>query len=330
MSLSALESALGHALDFGTIYIGRVNATDVAVQNKPNGSTIYGRYPKDMWIAARTVPNGNDWYATPWKGKATVSGYMMGDYVSNRTSKTSTALCATGIANKMDDPFMNISGSETRTHHFSELYEKERPKPAKFNLKSTLKSSLHKSCKEVRYVIKFIISLMGNALVCRKELETMCMILKELYQKVFHEQFDFSDLDKRIKLQKAVYLLENMGLNIGDYSFSWAKYGPYSLRLDGDAQACMLRDLQQVDFSDFAINRFKKLSEYLQESYVPYNERKWIESIASIHFLQNACHLSTQNALDVLMKRKEYLNNVSLNQRAAKIADTINSLGIIN
>lgn len=171
---------------------------------------------------------------------------------------------------------------------------------------------------------------MGSALVCRKELETMCMILKELYQKVFHEQFDFSDLDKRIKLQKAVYLLENMGLNIGDYSFSWAKYGPYSLRLDGDAQACMLRDLQQVDFSDFAINRFKKLSEYLQESYVPYNERKWIESIASIHFLQNACHLSTQNALDVLMKRKEYLNNVSLNQRAAKIADTINSLGIIN
>ncbi|MBR6862090.1 MAG: peptidoglycan-binding protein [Acidaminococcaceae bacterium] len=112
-SLAALENTLGHALDFGTIFIGKVSANDVAVRNKPNGTTIYGRYPKDMWIAARTVPNDNDWYAVLWKGKTTVSGYMMSTFVPNRTSKMSTALCATGIANNLvgkTKTFLGLSG----------------------------------------------------------------------------------------------------------------------------------------------------------------------------------------------------------------------------
>lgn len=112
-SLSALENTLNHALDYGTIYIGRVNATDVAVRNKPNGTTVYGRYPKDMWIAARTVPDEAGWYATHWKGKTTVSGYMMESFISNRTSKTSTASCVKGIANNLvgkSKTFLGLTG----------------------------------------------------------------------------------------------------------------------------------------------------------------------------------------------------------------------------
>lgn len=66
----------------------------------------------------------------------------------------------------------------------------------------------------------------------------MCDVLKEIYRKVYNETFIYGKLDHRIKLQKAVYILENMGVHVGDYSFSWNKYGPYSLGLDSDAQKC--------------------------------------------------------------------------------------------
>lgn len=54
----------------------------------------------------------------------------------------------------------------------------------------------------------------------------MCEVLKEIYRKVYNEPFVYDNLDSRIKLQKAVYLLENMGVDVGDYSFSWNKYIP--------------------------------------------------------------------------------------------------------
>ena len=39
----------------------------------------------------------------------------------------------------------------------------------------------------------------------------MCDVLKEIYRKVYNETFIYGKLDHRIKLQKAVYILENMG-----------------------------------------------------------------------------------------------------------------------
>ena len=65
-SLTQLENSLHRPLDQGTIYIGRVNDSGVAVRNKPSasGSTVYGRYREDMWCAARKVPGTTQWYAT--------------------------------------------------------------------------------------------------------------------------------------------------------------------------------------------------------------------------------------------------------------------------
>lgn len=48
----------------------------------------------------------------------------------------------------------------------------------------------------------------------------MCDVLKEIYRKVYDESFNYCEVDDRIKLQKVVYLLENMGVQVGDYSFS--------------------------------------------------------------------------------------------------------------
>ena len=59
--------------------------------------------------------------------------------------------------------------------------------------------------------------------------------LKAIYEKIYSSSFTYEDFENRKKLQKAVYLLENMGVAVGDYSFSWDSYGPYSLSLDDEA-----------------------------------------------------------------------------------------------
>jgi len=151
----------------------------------------------------------------------------------------------------------------------------------------------------------------------------MCMILREIYRSIYLEDFVYENLEDRIKLQKAVYLLENMGLNVGDYSFSWAKYGPYSPHLDGDARFCMTKKPGKVHFSEQANKAFTKVKDMLEIPHDPYSTRYWIEDIASIHFLRNVCHYSEEKALSVLVKQKKYLNNRSLNTQAAQLANMI-------
>ena len=52
--------------------------------------------------------------------------------------------------------------------------------------------------------------------------------LKTLYARIYHENFSYTESEKRMKMQMAVYLLQEMGAPIGDYSFFWYKHGPYS------------------------------------------------------------------------------------------------------
>ena len=116
----------------------------------------------------------------------------------------------------------------------------------------------------------------------------MCDVLKEIYRKVYDEAFVYGKLDHRIKLQKAVYILENMGVHVGDYSFSWNKYGPYSLGLDSDARKCDSKEEQEIIFSDIAESGFQKIRKYISEQ-ISYTCVQWMECIASLHYLKMYC-----------------------------------------
>ena len=113
----------------------------------------------------------------------------------------------------------------------------------------------------------------------------MCDVLKELYSNIYSEAFNYEDINGRIKLQKAVYILENMGIPVGDYSFSWSKYGPYSLALDSDAKKCSTEPAQNVTFSKEAETGFDHIKSYLGERKV-YDVAQWVECIASIHYMK--------------------------------------------
>lgn len=61
-------------------------------------------------------------------------------------------------------------------------------------------------------------------------------ILKQLYRRLYDEEFLYSKYSHRMKMQKGVYLLQEMGVPVGEYGFTWYKYGPYSQSLDEDMQ----------------------------------------------------------------------------------------------
>lgn len=151
----------------------------------------------------------------------------------------------------------------------------------------------------------------------------MCSVLKELYTKVYDEEFNFSDFDSRVKLQKVVYLLENMGVNVGDYSFSWDKHGPYSISLDIDAKNCAKEPLQHdLKFSEKAERSIESIRIFLKTD-THYSTLDFMECLASLHYLVNVSRIKAYKVCDELVKRKTYLNNDSDNLKILKLIEKV-------
>lgn len=150
----------------------------------------------------------------------------------------------------------------------------------------------------------------------------MCDVLKELYKKVYDNSFNYDDMDSRIMLQKAVYLIENMGVNVGDYSFSWDKYGPYSLALDYDSERCSKTSERAVTFSGYAEECINRLKSYVCNKEA-YSCKCWVECIAALHYLRVVYHLDDVQIIEELKRRKPYLDNYAANQKALSIAKII-------
>lgn len=158
----------------------------------------------------------------------------------------------------------------------------------------------------------------------------MCDILREIYKETNQYDFDYASKDDRVILQKTVYLLMNMGIYVGDYSFEWGKYGPYSLALDIDAFKYGSVDSKEgVLFSEIALAKMRKIGEYIkegQEKYKDYSRRYWLESIASLHYLKYILRVKDSEILTELQIRKDYLSNAVANVRALQIANEIENM----
>lgn len=151
----------------------------------------------------------------------------------------------------------------------------------------------------------------------------MISVLRDLYYKVYGEIFSFERIDDRIKLQKAIYLLNNMGVSIGDYSFVWDVRGPYSFSLDYDA-----RNIS--DCKDSVIPRFSEIVEVgiarLRDIILKkdkYSDTYWVECIASIHYLENVMRVERKKVLNELQELKPYLCNRDENEKALKVASRL-------
>lgn len=150
----------------------------------------------------------------------------------------------------------------------------------------------------------------------------MCDVLKEIYFKIYDEKFDYSILEHRVKMQKSIYVLENIGISVGDYSFSWNKYGPYSLRLDSEAKRCSGEEDQDVVFSEDAKSGFAKVIEIVNQC-IEYTVEKWMECVTSLYYMKSILKIDDDIILTELTKRKPYLNNDVANKKALEIAKSI-------
>lgn len=142
-------------------------------------------------------------------------------------------------------------------------------------------------------------------------------VLQIIYNGVTHDNFNYGSFDKRLELQKIIYLLQELGLNVGGYYFSWYKYGPYSQSLQEDAYRSSPANGELV-FTDYAKPIIEKLSNLIMVKTEKYSRASFLEAIASIRYLMKHYHFDETQVLHELTKRKPYLNNIHDNEMALK------------
>lgn len=146
--------------------------------------------------------------------------------------------------------------------------------------------------------------------------------LKPAYQKIFHKPFSYSSFEQRMEMQKAVYLLQEMGVPVGDYAFFWYKHGPYSQDLQ---DAMYTVDSQEspsnITFSSDMESALEKLSALLNKD-VKYKKPQWAECLASLHYLQANVFSASSDSKEIvaeLKRRKPHLDDDKLNLEALKM-----------
>lgn len=149
------------------------------------------------------------------------------------------------------------------------------------------------------------------------------IILKGVYKEILNEDFNYSTFEKRLKLQKVVYLLQEMGLNVGGYSFSWYKHGPYSQSLQEDAYHSSIYIGQTIDFTDNAKDMIERFKAIVNVQIDDYNKSQWLETLASIRYLKRHYDLADHEVLEELVSRKPHLNVASDNEKALNIINTV-------
>lgn len=146
----------------------------------------------------------------------------------------------------------------------------------------------------------------------------MCKSIKVIYKSILGDDLNSSELEDQIKAQKLVYLIENKGIMIGDYSFVWGKYGPYSCDLQRDI---LSGDDNQVEFSKSMKKAIEEIKECI-ENRGQYSKVHFLELLASLHYIRKLERFGLVDysvALEEVKIRKPHLNNEADNVVAINI-----------
>lgn len=146
--------------------------------------------------------------------------------------------------------------------------------------------------------------------------------LLPLYKKLYDKDFDCSIFDQRKEMQKAIFLLQDMGVPVGDYGFRWYLHGPYSQSLQEDMFFVIDRQAEESTLSneyDSSIERLHALIHSPEKG--SYSICNWVECLASLHYLRE--NVVPFNATDEavvaeLERRKKHLNEHEVNMIAYK------------
>jgi len=131
-----------------------------------------------------------------------------------------------------------------------------------------------------------------------------------------YNNFNMFSFKNRIKVQKFVYIMQSMfQLNLG-YEFNWYHYGPYCTELAKDCFSINFDTSPQVKFGDTEAE--KRFLEFC--SFIKNKDEKWLEIVASIHFLKKLGYPSNKIIETIKSKRKE------LSSKSSEINEIYKSL----
>ncbi|MCI9641284.1 MAG: hypothetical protein HFJ98_00590 [Eubacterium sp.] len=150
------------------------------------------------------------------------------------------------------------------------------------------------------------------------------IVLKPIYKRIYNDDFSSDVFEKRMKMQKAIYLLQEMGIMVGNYDFFWYKHGPYCQTLQDDILDLNCDDVL-VNFSEDALIAITKLHDVLNED-VAYEQSNWAECLASIQYLRSCIfpfYASDDDIVRELQNRKPHLDNYELNLHAVQALKTL-------
>ncbi len=152
-------------------------------------------------------------------------------------------------------------------------------------------------------------------------------ILLRLYKDLTGTDLNATDRENRIIMQKIVFLLNELGLTVGDYRFAWDKYGPFSQSLHNDISTIAESDIPYSgEFSERTQSVILFVKDILaRRENTTYNLRNWIEAIASLLFLKRYIHPSYdwKEINNKLISLKEHLSNKKDNEKAIESCELI-------
>ena len=152
-------------------------------------------------------------------------------------------------------------------------------------------------------------------------------ILMPVYQALYNEAFDYGDFEKRMKMQKAVYLLQEMGVPMGEYGFRWYLHGPYSQELQDD----MYEEHHRTHKDGQVLSDYQKELDRLhkalnEDRHTAYSDTEWAECMGSMHYLQKH-DLSSKAAKKIVTAKlkecKDHLNNDAANEAAFDVLEVL-------
>ena len=122
--------------------------------------------------------------------------------------------------------------------------------------------------------------------------------------------FQINTFEDRLILQKAVYLAQAAGVNLG-YYYHWYLHGPYCTSLTRDEYAIGYELGPDVDDSegwkldDESTGRLKKLQNLIPKGNRPEVGKK-LELLASVHFLVNRRQVHQNDAREIAATLKRF------------------------
>lgn len=144
-------------------------------------------------------------------------------------------------------------------------------------------------------------------------------LLKPVYESIFGNVFRSNYFEDRMQMQKSIYLLQELGLSVGDYDFKWYKHGPYSQSLQNDILNSSGIETVPISYSADAKVVIEALKAIIFQDGISYDTCKWLECLGSLHYIKDnllPSSASTEDVLTALESRKPHLDCHSDNKKA--------------